>query len=126
MSGRKPGSTTVSDEEKKKILEDYKGGMAPRDVANKYKRSASTVFKLARLAGVHRKGDDPRRKSRSIVKRVEIASQALAVSIVRKSPLERALQSLSHQLRGQYARLEIDLEAMTYRAVPVAEEGSIS
>ena len=43
--GRKPGSTTVSKEEREGIIADYKNGMLLPDLVAKYKRSKSTIWR---------------------------------------------------------------------------------
>jgi hypothetical protein len=50
--GRKPGSTTVTEEERAGIIADCKSGMSLSDMVAKYKRSKSTVWNTARKAGV--------------------------------------------------------------------------
>jgi hypothetical protein len=50
--GRKPGSKTVTEEERKGIVADYKAGMLLPDLVEKYKRSKSTIWGTARRAGL--------------------------------------------------------------------------
>lgn len=50
--GRKPGSKTVTKEERERIIADYKGGMLLPDLVAKYKRSKSTIWNTARRAGL--------------------------------------------------------------------------
>lgn len=50
--GRKPGSTTVTDEQREAIVADYKAGMLLPDLVEKHKRSKSTIWNVARKAGI--------------------------------------------------------------------------
>lgn len=50
--GRKPGATSVTEEEREGIVADYKAGMSFPDLVAKYKRSKGTIWNAARKAGL--------------------------------------------------------------------------
>jgi len=50
--GRKPGSKTVTEEEREAILVDYRAGMLLPDLVAKHKRSKSVIWRLAKVAGI--------------------------------------------------------------------------
>lgn len=61
-AGRKPGSTSVKDEERENILVDYKAGMTLKAMIAKYKRSKTTIVSVARKAGLGKRDQHAVRK----------------------------------------------------------------
>jgi len=60
--GRKLGSTSVTNEERESILLDYKAGVTLKRMVAKYKRSKSTIVKIARKAGLGKRDQHEVRK----------------------------------------------------------------